>query len=213
MKHWIFDFDGTLVDSDGIFYKTLSYALKPFQVNVADNFMEQIRHKHPHRIFEDILTEAQSEKALTRLRVIGQELSETIQPFPGIKKVLQTLQSKGVTLSIWTGRDQASTLRILKRTGLAPYFGPIVSGTCVTTNKPGTDGLLELKNHHQAVGSEMVMIGDHHHDIEPANQLGLVSIHAQWKREPHQLPSQVQPRFCFRCTDEFNQWIHSQLKE
>lgn len=209
MRHWVFDFDGTLVDSDGNFWKAMGHALAPFSVNVAENFMEQIRHKHPDRIFEDILSEVEAKEAISRLRLFGKELSETIKPFQGIQDALEVLKSKGVSLSIWTGRDRESTDRILKRTNLLPYFERVVSGTCVGTNKPGHDGLIELLNHYKAQGDEMVMIGDHHHDIEPANELGLTSVHACWKKTPHVLPEQVKPNYSFDCTGEFQNWIVS----
>ncbi len=212
MQHWIFDFDGTLVDTDGIFGKALAFALEPYGVTVGEDFMEQIRHKHPHRIFEDHLSFEQAEEAMKRMRVIGQELSETIQPFQGIDSVLRTLEKNKVSLSIWTGRDRESTKRILQKTGLNGYFSQVISGTCVPTNKPGHDGLLELKQHHQAESDQMVMVGDHHHDIEPANALGLVSVHAQWKKIPHVLPEKVKPNYAFGSLDDFHQWIQYQLK-
>lgn len=212
MQHWIFDFDGTLVDSDGIFYKALGYALQPFQVSVGDNFMEEIRHKHPHRIFEDLLSHEQAELAMQRMREIGSELSETIRPFEGIDRVLETLEKHKVSLSIWTGRDKDSTQRILNKTKLDGFFERIISGTCVPTNKPSHDGLLELLNHHKSEPDTMVMIGDHHHDIEPANALGLVSVHAQWKKIPHALPEKIKPNFSFGSLSDFHDWIVLQLK-
>lgn len=211
MKHWIFDFDGTLVNSDGIFYKALSYALEPFSVDVGNNFMEQIRHKHPHRIFEDHLSEAQAEVALQRMREIGQHLSENIEVFEGIPDLLSLLKDKAVSVSVWTGRDGASTHRILNRLGLTDYFQLIVSGTCVEVNKPGHDGLIKVQNHHQADFSEMIMVGDHHHDIEPANTLGVTSVHAEWKAQPHLLPEKTKPNLRFGSVQELQNWFLKQL--
>lgn len=212
MRHWIFDFDGTLVDTDGLFHSTICYALEPFSLRPGPGFMEEIRHKHPHRIFEDLLPDDKAEKAMERMRQIGQEQTDKIKPFKGIESVLDTLDRKDVSLSIWTGRDRASTERILERTGLKKFFSKVISGTCVETNKPGHDGLLEIQTFHLAETDEMVMIGDHHHDIEPANQLGLISVHAQWKKDPHILPRTIKPTYAFNCTNLFHQWIEQHLK-
>jgi HAD superfamily hydrolase (TIGR01549 family) len=212
MRHWIFDFDGTLVDTDGIFEKSLAYALEPFSVDVGANFMEQIRHKHPYRIFEDHLNEEQAQIALQRIRERGRVLSEQVEAFEGIKDVLSTLQNRKVSLSIWTGRDRASTERILDSTGLQSFFTQeIISGTCVPTNKPGHDGLIEIKSRKEAQPDEMIMVGDHHHDIEPANALGVTSVHAKWKRIPHVLPEKVKPNYEFGSTEDFYNWILSQI--
>jgi phosphoglycolate phosphatase len=213
MKHWVFDFDGTLVDTDGVFSRALKHALEPFAIAVRDDFMEQIRHKHPHRIFEDLLPYDQAEKAMARMRQIGQELTMDVQAFAGIDKVLESLDRQRVTLSIWTGRDGESTRRILQKTGLAPFFQQVISGTCVPTNKPGHDGLLEIMNHYTAESDELIMVGDHHHDIEPANALGLWSVHAQWKSTPHVLPEKIKPNFRFGSVLQFHEWVIAQLKE
>ncbi len=212
MRYWVFDFDGTLVDSDGIFYRALSFALEPFNVSVEDDFMEQIRHKHPHRIFEGLLTYHQADLAMQRMREIGADLSDKIRPFDGVEKVLDSLHKQKASLSIWTGRDGDSTQRILRRTGLDGFFNRVISGTCVPTNKPGHDGLLEIINHHQAETDEMVMVGDHHHDIEPANALGLVSVHAQWKKIPHVLPEEIKPNYAFGSLDDFHDWVLFKLR-
>jgi phosphoglycolate phosphatase len=212
MRHWVFDFDGTLIDTDGLFTKALEYTLQPFSVTVGPEFLEQVRHKHPYRIFEDLLSQEQADRAMQRLREINQELNDEAQPYEGIEDVLNTLEKKKVSVSIWTGRDRESTVSILQKTNLHDYFSKILSGTCVEVNKPGLDGLLELKDHHEAEPDEMIMIGDHHHDIEPANHLGLTSVHAQWKRIPHQLPGALAPHYTFTSVEEFHEWILEQLK-
>lgn len=212
MKYWIFDFDGTLVDTDGLFSACLKHVMEPFKVDVGPHFMEEIRHKHPHRIFEDLLDPVQAEEAMKRMRTVGQELSKGIRAFPGIEEVLNTLEKSKMGLAIWTGRDGESTRRILKQLNLFDRFEHIISGTCVETNKPGHDGLLELRGHFDSKEDQMIMVGDHHHDIEPANHLGLYSVHARWKNNPHALPENVVPDFSFDSTEKFHQWVRDKIK-
>ncbi len=211
MKYWIFDFDGTLVDTDGLFSKCLAYTLEPFKVEVGANFMEEIRHKHPHRIFEDLLPPEESQIAMQRLSKVGRELSEGIKAFPGIHEILTAIESNQGKLAIWTGRDGESTKRILTKIGLIDRFETIISGTCVESNKPSKDGLLTLKDFFDAKPEEMVMVGDHHHDIHPANELGIHSVHVRWKPIPHPLPENIEPRFQFDCTGTFLNWVERQL--
>jgi phosphoglycolate phosphatase-like HAD superfamily hydrolase len=211
MKHWIFDFDGTLVDTDGFFQKTINFALKPFNINVDSNFIETIRHKHPHSIFDDLLTLEQNEIAFARLKQAGlKDLQET-KIFPGMKMVLKTILDNKGSLSIWTGRDRQSTDMILKKNEIFDYFHKIISGTCVKKNKPEKDGLIELFNHHKSQWHEMVMVGDHHHDIGPANDLGLISVHARWKKLPVTLPEKIKPTHHFDSVDLFHNWIQSNI--
>ena len=212
MRHWIFDFDGTLVESEGFFSHCLSYALGPFGVDTGQEFIERIRHKHPHNIFEDDLTPDQAFIAFERMREAGREIIDEIKIFPGLLDVLETLSSKGASLSIWTGRDRESTELILRKQGLETVFTKITTGTCVEINKPGHQGLLEIQNHHRADIDQMVMVGDHHHDIEPANLLGCLSVHARWKGLSAPLPETVKPNYQFVSTLEFHQWVKQVLR-
>ena len=209
MKHFVFDFDGTLVDTDGLFNACLRHALEPFSVDAGSgsDFMEKIRHKHPYRIFEDLLEPHQAEEALKRLQDVGKKLSLDIKSFQGIEESLDKIKSRGVGLCIWTGRDGGSTERILSNLKLNHYFDKIVSGTCVETNKPGQDGLHMVADFLKAKPEELIMVGDHHHDIEPANQFGSFSVHAKWKKKPHSLPNGVLPNIEFEKVDEFNLWL------
>lgn len=212
MKHWVFDFDGTLVDTDGSFGKTLGYALAPFNIKVDEDFIEKIRHKHPNHLFEDYLNPDECKKVYARLTEASHAVSEEIQLFPGVMNVLEQILESDCSLSIWTGRDRWSTELILKKQGIEKLFDKIISGSCVKNNKPGHDGLLEIQRHHQADVDEMIMIGDHHHDIEPANSLGIVSVHARWKTKPVILPKKIQPNYKFGCTTDFHNWVKDRLK-
>ena len=209
MTHFIFDFDGTLVDTDGLFSKCLSHALEPFDVKVSKNFMEEIRHKHPHRIFEDLLPRKLADEAMERMRTIGKNLSQRINAFDGIEDTLESLANRNIQLSIWTGRDGESAQRILKNIGLNHYFDKIVSGTCVPVNKPGLDGLQTLASHYKVKHDRFVMVGDHHHDIEPANEVGAISVLAKWKPIPQLLPADLSPDHEFDCVHRFRDWTES----
>lgn len=212
MKHWVFDFDGTLVDSEGIFSRSFSYALSPFGVEMDAGFLERIRHKHPSRIFEDFLPENEATIALQRLNEAGQRYVEDVRPYPCIFEVLDTLAANQCHISIWTGRDLESTHFILNKRNMLKYFSKIISGTCVEMNKPEKHGLLEIQKHYNTPFEEMIMVGDHHHDIEPANSLGITSVHAQWKRIPHELPKGIVPRHSFSDTQRFHDWVKEKLK-
>lgn len=211
-QHWIFDFDGTLVNTDGFFHESLSFALKPFGIEVGSNFIEEIRHRHPMAIFDHLLPQAEAKEALKRLGEKGAELSEQIRVFDGMKEVLETLVKQGSRISIWTGRDRRSTIHILEKTKATIYFDKIVSGTCVVNNKPHTEGLEEIAKHFSKPFEELIVVGDHHHDIGPANNLGCYSVHAQWKEIPHLLPENIKPQKTFLNIGDFHEWVKNHKK-
>lgn len=211
MKHWIFDFDGTLVDSEGYFTEAFRYVLAPFSISVDRDFIEQVRHKHPHKIFEDYLTEEQSHRAFERMAEIGGAICDKVELFPGVIEIIELLEKRGESLSIWTGRDANSTLAILRKQGIESLFETIVTGTCVENNKPSLEGLQKIQKRFQAQAEDMVMIGDHPHDIEPANRLGCFAVHAQWKQNPIVLPGPLKAGAQFSTTKDFLDWLRKSL--
>ncbi|NQZ18071.1 MAG: HAD-IA family hydrolase [Bdellovibrionales bacterium] len=206
-QHWVFDFDGTLVNTEGFFGKTIGYALQPFGVSIGPNFIEEIRHKHPNQIFDHLLKPNEAKEALDRLAYMGRQVADETPMFTGMEDVLKTLANKGHRISIWTGRDRASTVYILEKRGVKKYFDRIVSGTCVPKNKPEIDGLMELSRHFDVKAQSLAMVGDHHHDIEPARGLGCLSVHARWKKNPHLLPGNIEADHSFDSVPKFHDWI------
>ena len=207
MRHWIFDFDGTLFNTEPYFIECLSYALEPFDMKASWEFLERVRSEHPNKIFDKDLGLEKAPIAMARLIEAGKRMSEKVQPYPGIFEMLKELKSSTDNIHIWTGRDEPSTLRILERTGMASFFTKIVTGTCVPKNKPAPDGLHLLSTDLKAGFDQFVMVGDHHHDIVPAKELGCTTVHARWKEKPNSLESE--PHQSFDSVDDFVSWLRS----
>ena len=212
MKYWIFDFDGTLVNTEGFFDQCFGYALEPFGHKIDSSYIETIRHVHPLNIFDGLLGKNDAQIALKRLAEKGEEVADHMKPFAGIEEVLKTLSSENVGLAIWTGRDAASARKILQKTNLDNYFEMLISGTCVENNKPNQEGLLRIVRSFGGPQDHHVMVGDHHHDVEPAKEMGCVSVHARWKDNPHELPEHIKADHQFDSVAAFHEWILKQLK-
>lgn len=195
MRHWIFDFDGTLFETEPYFIDCLSHALEPFGIEASWAFLEEVRSEHPHRIFDKLLGPEKAPIAMARLIEAGKRMTAHVEPYPGIVEMLAELKSLTDSIHIWTGRDEASTHRILERTGCAKFFDHIVTGTCVPNNKPAPDGLHRLSQNLEAQFDQLVMVGDHHHDIVPAKELGCTTVHACWKNKPNSIESKAHQSF------------------
>lgn len=98
--------------------------------------------------------------------------------FPGIKDLLIKL-SETSELYVWTARDRASTVRILKELGIYPFFQSI----CTIDDappKPHTEGLKQLLG--VIDKNRICMIGDSSSDIIGARSFGVKSIGAVWNQ-------------------------------
>jgi len=105
----------------------------------------------------------------------GQSARATV--YSGIPEVLQTLEDAGHRLVVWTGRDRASTLEILRAAGILRYFEELVCADD-TTPRPHHAGLAKLLDGEKK--SQCLHIGDSYTDIQGANSYGIDSVGALW---------------------------------
>lgn len=210
MKHWVFDLDGTLVDSFPPYFQILGEILgkhgKSFAV--ADRLAAlsvEAAHFLKSRIGEEHVPEGM--KLLQRR---NREVAESIKPYPEMVEVLRHLVEKGRSVSIWTNRDFESAEEILKKTGLAQYSSILMTPTQLKNPKPHPEGLFKIADFHKTSPSEMIMVGDHEMDVVGGKTGGAKAVRASWhgywefescKIADHQ----------FYSADDFRQWALKQI--
>jgi len=172
VKAVVFDFDGTLIDSSGHILEAFEYALSPFGITVTDQTIEMIRPRTTPNLFIDLIDRSDWPLAFERLAKITKEHLLQITLYDGMLELLEKLYQKGLLLAIWTGRDTSSAIDILKRLQLGHFFKIVVGNTCVKHNKPHPEGLLKIISDFGCNASEVVMVGDHLHDLEGAAAVG-----------------------------------------
>lgn len=100
--------------------------------------------------------------------------------YSGVYELLQNLKLEGHALYVWTGRDRASTLRILKENQILALFEDIF---CCDDGdrKPHTEGLEKML---AGVSKNLIcVVGDTSADVLGAKHFGVTSIVALWSNE------------------------------
>lgn len=212
IRAFIFDLDGTLVDSYALVFGAFQYAVEPYGIQFSPEDLEELRSKTQDTLFLKWLSPKDNEEALKRLTHFSVTSVDRVKIVPGLKEVLSALHEKGYLLAVWTGRDRHSAQEILKHTGLAPYFRFVQGGCDVDKNKPHPEGLLRLIAKFKISPAEVVVVGDHAHDIQGALEAGATALHAAWhyvhpetEKSPHR-PSQK-----FTEVSQFLAWINQNL--
>ena len=202
MKHWVFDLDGTLVDSVGHYGIKLEQIFSHFNLKFTSEDLHRSRNYFDVlEFFSLYLENAKAQEACRILQQISIKMAPQVNAFPGIVELLQLLEKKGSHLSIWTGRDLASGQSILQHTGLGKFFKNIVTCTCVTKTKPDPEGLQKLLSLTQFKNHETLMIGDHAFDVRGAKALGVKALSVSWGEEgPHPLEQESAAHF-FKISD------------
>lgn len=180
MKYWIFDLDGTLVDSFGFYFNVVE---KIMNKTMSTEERKHCVSLHASDLFKHHLGEEKAKEALLELRKINVQDSWDTQKFSAVEELLSYLKSKGCHISIFTSRDLNSAKYTVEITGLKKYIDHLISGDCVSVKKPSPEGLHKLQQLYSCKADEMVMIGDHECDMEAGTTAGTFSVRASW--HPH----------------------------
>jgi len=178
----VFDLDGTLLDSLPLVLRAFSHALAPFGGNPT---MDMFAHfgGPPEKIFPSLIADPRDvPAALTRLYEFHRDNHNLIEPFAGAKAMLGELQSRGVKLAVWTGRDRASTEDLFAIHQLAEFFTVVVCGDDLPSHKPDSAGLLEILARLAVNAREVLYLGDADVDVAGGAGAGVDTILIQHKR-------------------------------
>jgi phosphoglycolate phosphatase len=182
--HIVFDCDGTLISSHEAVIQGLGYLMTEHLER--DVPLSEVREKYSGDMSTvarnfgiDIRDQKLAQQLLKRWAEICGRREFNYALFEGIKDLLLQLGALDYKIYVWTARDRASTLAILKRLGIIQLFEDF---RCVddTIPKPHPMGLEELVG--QFDRGQTMMIGDSTGDMNGAKSFGCASIAALWER-------------------------------
>ncbi len=173
----IFDLDGTLVDSMPLVLRAFAHALEPFrpELGVSDIF-QRLGGPPARTLLELTGDESKAAEAFRRLERFGFDNGALVQPFTGMRALLDALQRQGLSLAIWTGRDRVTTTAILTAHGLARYFAAVVCGDDLLTHKPHPEGMEVILQRLGLQPGEALYAGDADADVLGGAEAGVRTI-------------------------------------
>lgn len=106
---------------------------------------------------------------------------EALRPYEGVARTLGVLRDAGLPLGVVSDADARHAAARLGRCGLSGFFEVVVTPDVTGERKPAPANFLHALDRLGAVPAAAAMVGDSlRRDIEPANRLGLLSIHAAY---------------------------------
>jgi HAD superfamily hydrolase (TIGR01549 family) len=203
--HWIFDLDGTLVDSFSGYFDTLRGLFTRFNKPYTEEDIWKSLTMHSSKYLPLYFDNTQTAYAAREIQESSEARSHEVKAFEGIEEALLHLRGLGVKMAIWTGRDRASAMMILQNTGLNRFFDHCVGGTCVVHHKPHPEGLLSIINKWGCDKSSVVMVGDHDVDMVGARDENIFSVRVSWA---HPTPPNCQlAHQHFHQVRDFRNWL------
>ena len=192
MKYIIFDFDGTIGDSQSLIVKTLQDTMRAKKLEVKSE--EACAKTIGLRLDEAFVSlfgmsaeEGMACAATYREIFLENKQTMIVKPFPHVIETLRELHHRGFVLGMASSRNHCSLDGYVKQMQLENIFSSIVAGDDVEHVKPAPDmvfmALGEMKGMKNPVTSaesgdvedmldEVLVVGDMTFDVDMAHNAG-----------------------------------------
>ena len=184
-KTYIFDLDGTLLDTLNDLHASCNYALRTH--GMPERSLEEVRQfvgngvkKLMERAIPDGLENPLFEETLQTFRqhYLLHNLDTTL-PYPGIMEMLQKLKAQGKRIAVVSNKFYAATQDLCKH-----FFGDTIQVAIGEREdikkKPAPDTVLEALRQLQVTRQDAVYVGDSEVDVETARNSGIPCISVLW---------------------------------
>ncbi len=206
----VFDWDGTLMDSTAGIALSIQEAARemglPVPAREAASHVIGLGLQDSLRSAVPSLPPAQYMDFVELYRKHFRARQETMTLFPGVRELLERLQSSGHRLALATGKSRRGLDYALEMTGLRGHF---VASRCAdeTQPKPHPAMLLELMDELALSAGELLMIGDTSHDLGMANSAGVDAVAVTYGAHPGEALRALAPRACVASVLELRLWL------
>nr|WP_225311371.1 HAD family phosphatase [Microbispora cellulosiformans] len=176
---WLFDLDGTLVDSCPAHEAAFRQAI----AEVAPGLLGSFRYADytgasTREVTLRLLGDTEEAARLARLKQrLYRENLDTVAVFPGARRLLARLTAAGRAAYVVTGGSRASVERTLAARSLDAYFIDVLTGDDLPVSKPDPACYAYACEHWGLDPGAVVVLEDSAHGVASAVGAGLATLH------------------------------------
>ncbi|MDY0094474.1 MAG: HAD-IA family hydrolase [Candidatus Vecturithrix sp.] len=196
-EYYLFDADGTLLDSAELIYQSFAYACR-----IVADFPLTRAQVHAHvglsvralieRYLGPLANEEYAAVYQAQLEFQLRMYRQYLTLFPGVLLTLQALKSQGKHLAIVSARRQDTLLPYLRETRIYDYFDVIVSPELTNgTNKPDPAPAFKALEAMNGLPEHSLFVGDVPTDVECGYRAGMDTAFVAWS---HCAPENFSPQ-------------------
>ena len=182
-KYYIFDVDGTLLNSYLVAYKAKEKVLKeyniPYTKELIDLGFSSTSIKSSELFGIDVNSDIGKE-IVKKEKIYFNEFSKDMELFPNAIETIKYLKSKQKNLGIVTSRIKSEVINEPKLKEILPYFDCIITASDVLKPKPDKESLEKLFDITKWNKNESIFIGDSNNDSKCAYSYGIKFGLAGW---------------------------------
>lgn len=181
IKCLLFDFDGTIADTNNIIFLSLQEAVEKYT-----GFRPSKKDLMP--VFGRLLIDQMSYFNKENAPDMAQCYKETyhklqfkmVKPFPGVIRCINMLKNNGIILGIVSAKTRNGIMTGLNTFGIDKCFDIIISAQDITKSKPDPEPVIKAVKKASVDFNEAIMIGDSPYDIESGNNAGTKTALVNW---------------------------------
>ncbi len=178
----IFDFDGTLMDTNKIILESWQHTYRTLTGHEGNEDEILKTYGEPLELsLRNAFPDVPSEKSVDIYRKWHRErFMDMIELFPGVIELLEELKARGYKLAIATSRVRETLMQGMNKYQLTDYFDTIVSVEEVSAHKPAPDCVNRVLEKLNSKAENSIMIGDSRLDILCAHNGGVKAVLVGW---------------------------------
>ena len=176
---YLFDLDGTLVDTAPDLCAALNYALtafghSPVGLSLARGWVGQGAAASLRRALAHRGAPAQQAEAMLAsfLDFYRGNIAVASQPFADVEDTLGVLRGRGAKLAVVTNKRKDLAMKLLAEIDLAGQFDAVVGGDSTANMKPAPDPAVEACRLLGVAPAEALFVGDSSADVGCARAAG-----------------------------------------
>ncbi|MXZ43983.1 MAG: phosphoglycolate phosphatase [Gammaproteobacteria bacterium] len=179
---FLFDLDGTLVDTAPDLHDALNFALSTVKLGPVDialtrhwvghgakKMISSALEQHNERSSTNDLVEKLYEDFLVYYR---RHIAILSKPFTGVRLTVQHMSRQRYKLGVVTNKRYDLSTLLLKKLDLFSYFGVVVGGDTLSVAKPNPDPILHACSALDTRPTNVVFVGDSTTDVSCARAAG-----------------------------------------
>lgn len=205
MKHIIFDFDGTLVDSLPVVVKIAQTMVPNLDLSPKTQTVlremparELIKHSGiPYWRIPSLLIRGK--------KMLAKHLPE-LKTFTGINEVIKQLHQDGIKMSVVSSNSEENIRKILRREAIEQYFSGVYGNVGLFSK---TRAFKVVLRDQKTRISQAIYVGDEVRDIESAKKAGLPIIAVTWGYNGQKVLEKYQPDYLVKAPQELLKVIES----
>ena len=180
VRAFLFDLDGTLIDSKLDLVSSVNFMLREMQRDVLPLAIVAgyIGHGAPRLVADALGPDAAEADRMRGLEIFlahySQHNLDATRAYPGVLEGLESLQDR--PMAVLTNKPQKMSVEILEALGLRKFFRAVYGGDSFEKKKPDPVGALTILKGLGASPQESAMVGDSGVDIQTARNAGMFAI-------------------------------------